>query len=40
MVEVVIVIVIVSAIVVPIVSKADVGKCQDQDGENDIHNAL
>lgn len=35
-----VVIVIVSAIVAPIVSEAEVGECQDQDGENDIHNAL
>jgi len=37
MVEVVIVIL---TIAVPIVSEAEVGECQDQDGENDIHNAL
>jgi len=29
-----VVIVIVSAIVTPIVSKTEVGECQDQDGEN------
>ncbi len=35
-----VVIVIVSAIVAQIVSETEVGECQDQDGENDIHNAL
>ena len=35
-----VVIVIVSTIVVPIVSETEVGECQDQEGENDIHNAL
>ncbi len=35
-----VVIVIVSAIVVPIVSKTEVGECQDQEGENEVHNAL
>lgn len=33
-------VVIVSAIVAPIVSETEVGECQDQEGENDIHNAL
>ena len=37
MVEVVIVIL---TIVAPIVSEAEVGECQDQDGENNVHNAL
>ena len=35
-----VVIVIVSTIVAPIVSEAEVGEAQDQDGENEFHIAL
>ena len=35
-----VVIVIISAIVVPIVSETEVGECQDQEGEDEVHNAL
>ena len=34
------VVIIVSTIVVPIVSEAEVGECQDQEGEDEVHNAL
>lgn len=35
-----VVIVIVSTIVVPIVSETEVGECQDQEGEDEVHNSL